>query len=111
MFSVSQENNNLGITKKFDWFLIEKVYILKILRDIDTSKAAGIYRLPGRFSKDGANVIVKPVTFICNFLISLNRFLGVFKVAKVKPILKQTGKLRVWLNGLWFVIHDEVLLS
>lgn len=45
---MSQENNNLGITKKFDWFLIEKVYILKILRDIDTSKAAGIYRLPGR---------------------------------------------------------------
>ena len=28
-----------------------------ILRDIDTSKAAGIDRLPGRFLKDGANAL------------------------------------------------------
>ena len=58
------------------------------MRDIDTSKAAGIDRLPGRFLKDGANVLAKPVTDICNLSISLNKFPSAFKLAKVKPIFK-----------------------
>ena len=62
--------------------------MLKILRDIDTSKAAGIDRLLGRFLKDGANVLAKPVTDICNLSMSLNKFPSSLKLAKVKPISK-----------------------
>ena len=49
------------------------------MRDIDTSKAAGIDGLSGRFLKDGANVLAKPVTDICNFPISLKKFPSTLK--------------------------------
>ena len=62
VLSVGQYYSHLGLTKKFDLLPIEKFYVLKILRDINTSKAAGINRLPGRFLKDVANVLAKSVT-------------------------------------------------
>ena len=65
------------------------------MRDIDTSKVAGIDRLPGRFLKDGANVLAKPITSICNLSISLNKFPSAFKLAKVKPIFKKRRKTHV----------------
>ena len=92
VLSVAQYYSHLGLTKKFELLPTEKDYILKILRDIDTSKAAGIDRLPGRFLKDGANVLAKPVTDICNLSISLNKFPSAFKLAKVKPSFKKGQK-------------------
>ena len=62
MLLVAQYNNHLGLTKKIDLLPTEKEYIVKILRDIHTSKVAGIDRLPERFVKDGANVLAKPIT-------------------------------------------------
>ena len=83
VLSLAQYYRHLGLIKKFELLPTEKDYILKILRYIDTSKAAGIDRLPGRFLKDGANVLAKPVTDICNFSISLNKFPSAFKLAKL----------------------------
>ena len=75
VLSVAQYYSHLRLTKKFGLLPTEKDYVLKILRDISTSKAAGIDRLPGRFLKDGVDVLAKPVTDICNLSISLNKFL------------------------------------
>ena len=74
---------------------MDKDYILKVLRDIDTSKSAGIGRVPERFLKDGANVLAKPVADICNLSISLNKFPSAFKLAKVKPIFRKGRKTNV----------------
>ena len=93
--SVAQYYSHLGLTKKFDLLPPEKYYVLKILRDIGNSKAAGIERLLGRFLKDGADVLAKPVTDICNLSIPLNKFPGAFKLAKVKPIFKKDRKTNV----------------
>ena len=65
------------------------------MRDIDTSKDMGIDRLPGRLLKDGAGVLAKPVTDICNLSISLNKYQRVFKLANVKTILKKDRKTNV----------------
>ena len=70
--SIAQYYSHLELTRKFNLLPTKKDYVLKILRDVDTSKAAGIDRLPGRYLQDGANVLVKPVTDICNLSISLN---------------------------------------
>ena len=64
-------------------------------RDINSSKPAGIDRLPGRFLKDGANVLTKPVADNCNLSISLNKFPRAFKLAKVKSIFKKGEKTNV----------------
>ena len=93
--SVAQYYSHLGLTKKFDLLPKEKDYILEILRDIDTSKAAGIDMLPRIFLKDGADVLAKPVKNICNLLISLNKFPRAFKLVKVKPIFKKGRKTNV----------------
>ena len=92
VLSVAQYYSHLGLTKKFELLPTEKYYILKILRDINTSKAASIDRLPGRFLNDGANVPAKAVTDICNLFISLNKFQNAFKLAKIKPIFKNGQK-------------------
>ena len=66
VLSVPEYCSHLGLTKKFELLPTEKDYILRILRDIDTSKAAGIGRLPERFLNDGVNALAKPVKDICN---------------------------------------------
>ena len=81
--------------KKSDLLPTKKDYALKILRDINTSKAAGIDRLPGRFLKDGANVLAKPVEDVCNLSIPLNKFPSAFKLSKVKLIFKKGRKTNV----------------
>ena len=86
VLSVAQYYSYLGLTEKFDSLPTEKDYALKILRDIDTSKAAGIDRLPGRLLKGGADVLAKPVIDICNISISLNKFPRAFELAKNKSI-------------------------
>ena len=78
VLSVAQFHSHLGLTKKFDLLLAEKEYILKISRDIDVTKAADIDRLPGRFLKDGTDVLAKPVTDICNLSTSFSKFPSAF---------------------------------
>ena len=63
--------------------------VFTILRDINVSKAADINRLPERLLKDGIEVLADPVTDICKFSISLNKFPSAFKLGKVKPIFKK----------------------
>ena len=65
------------------------------MRDINTSKAAGIGRLPGTFTKVGANVLAKPVIDIYNLSISFNKFSSAINLAKIKPILKKGRKVNV----------------
>ena len=55
------------MTKKIDVLLTEKDYVLKVLRDIITSKAVGIDRLPVIFLKDGTDVLANLVTDIVIF--------------------------------------------
>ena len=68
-------------------------YLRLHTRDINTTKAAGIDRLPGRFLKGGADVLAKPVTEVCNLSIYLKKFPSAFKLVKVKPNFKKTVKL------------------
>ena len=95
LLSVSQYYSHLGLTKQFDLLPREKDYVLKISRDINTLKAAGIDRLPGRLLKHGADVLAKPITDISNLSISLNKYPGAFKLAKVKPIFKKGQKTNI----------------
>ena len=103
-FSVSFSWTNfpilqIGLTKKFELLPTEKDYISKILRDINTAKTVGIGWLSGRFRKDGAYVLAKPVTSICNLLISLSKFPLLSKVVE-KVFHKQATKFLID-NNIW----------
>ena len=62
--------------------------VLKLLKNIDISKAAGVDNLPERFLKDGAVILAKPVTKIRNLSIKSKLFPDPCKLAKLKPIFK-----------------------
>lgn len=89
LLSVARYGDNLGITKKFDLLPTEKDRILKILRDVDTLKPAGIDRLPRKLLKGVVDILRKPGSDICNFSVSLSKSIGAFKLEKVKPLFKK----------------------
>ena len=66
--------------------------VLKIMTNIEISKATGVDKLPGRFLKDGPNILAKPISTLCNLSISQGVFANACKVAKLKPIFKKGKK-------------------
>ena len=62
--------------------------ILTILKATQVSKAAGIDNLSGRFLKDGAKVLSKPISELCNLSITSEKFPDPCKVIKLKPLCK-----------------------
>ena len=66
--------------------------VLKIFKNVEVNKAAGIDNISGRFLKDGADILAIPVTQICNLSIKLSHFPPDCKLAKLKPIYKKGSK-------------------
>ena len=66
--------------------------ILKIIKKIDISKAAGIDRLSGYILPDGAEVLLRPISENCNLSISREVFPDACRVAKLKAIYKKGKK-------------------
>ena len=66
--------------------------VLKIMTNIEISKAAGVDKLSGRFLKGGANILAKPISTLCNLSISQGVFPNAYKVVKLKPIFKKGKK-------------------
>ena len=62
------------------------------MQDIKSYKAAGVDKLSGRFLKDGADILAKPVSALCNPSISRGAFPSACQVAKLKPIFKEGKK-------------------
>ena len=73
--SVKNFYKHLDITTKFKLKPTTEDIILKLLKNIGISKAAGIDNLPGRFLKDGVVILAKPVTKVCNLSINRKSFL------------------------------------
>ena len=63
--------------------------ILSILKGLNPSIAAGIDKLSGKFLKDGAHVLSRPISTACNLFIKLNSFPRSCKIVKVKPLFQK----------------------
>ena len=59
--SVIQYYSSFAVTTDFCQVGTIEEQVLKIMQDIKSSKAAGIDKLSGRFLKDGAYILAKPV--------------------------------------------------
>ena len=67
--------------------------ILSILKGLNTSKAAGIDNLSGKFLKDDTHILARPISQLCNLSIKLNSFPRSCKIAKAKPLFKKGSKI------------------
>ena len=80
------------MTTKFQLKPTTEDTVLKLFKNIVISKAAGADNLPGKFLKDCAVILAKPVTKICNFSIKSKIFPDPCKLAKLKPTYKKRVK-------------------
>ena len=91
---------------------------MNILKDLNPSKAAGIDNLSGKFLKDGADILARPISQLCNLSIKLDSFPRSCKIAKVKPLFKKGSKtdpqnyrsislLPILSKITEMIIHDE----
>ena len=80
-----------GIIQSFSFNLItvSENTIIAILKNTTVSKATGLDNLSGRFLKDGAKVLAKPITDLCNLSITSRKFLDSCKITKLKPMYKK----------------------
>ena len=69
--------------------------MLKHLPNLNENKAAGLDNLSGKFLKDEATVLAKPISQICNLSIKNSIFPSDSKIAKLKPLLKKVIKTKL----------------
>ena len=66
--------------------------MFNILKNVDVTKAAGIDKISGKFLKDGAWILAKPISEWCNLSSTLGSFPDACKIARVKPLFKKGSK-------------------
>ena len=66
--------------------------LLKLIQDLDENKAVSLDNLSSKFLKDGAPVLTKPISQICNLSIKYSIFLADCKLEKLKPLFKKGSK-------------------
>ena len=54
---------------KFKFTFVSEDTVLELLKDLDENNAAGLDNLSGKFLKDGATLLAKPISQICNLSI------------------------------------------
>ena len=64
----------------------------KFLLSLDTSKATGKNKIPAKFRKEGAEILVLPLRNIKNLSIKLSIFPEECKIPKLKPIFKKGAR-------------------
>ena len=57
------------LPSKFKVSNVTEDFVLKLLKDMSTDKAAGIDNLSRNFLKDGKNILAKPISKICDLSI------------------------------------------
>ena len=67
--------------------------MLNILKGLNPTKAAGIDNLSGKYLKDGADILARSISQLCNFSIKLNSFPRSCKIHKLKPFFKKDCKV------------------
>ena len=74
---------------KFKFSFVAEDLVLKLLKDMNIDKAAGIDNLSGKILTDAANILAKPISEICNLSIKYSIFPTDCQIAKLKPLFKR----------------------
>ena len=77
------------LPSKFKFSNVTEDHVLQLLKDMNVDKAAGIDNLSGKFLKDGANILAKPISELCNLSIKYSLFPTDCQIAKLKPLFKK----------------------
>ena len=71
---------------------ITEGYLFNILKNVEVTKTAGIDKISEKFLKDGAPILAKSISELCNLSMTLGSFPNACKIAKVKSLFKKGSK-------------------
>ena len=71
---------------------ITEGYLSNLLNNVEITKSAGLDQISGKFLKDGARILAKPISKLCNLSMALGSLPDACKMAKVKPLFKNGSK-------------------
>ena len=77
------------LPSKFKFLNVTEDHVLQLLKGMNVDKAAGIENLSGKFLKDGANILAKPISELCNLSIKYSLFPKDYQIAKLKSLNKK----------------------
>ena len=75
------------------------------MKNTKISKASGIGKLTGRFLKDSAEILSKPISEICNLSISYGIFSNACKLQDSNPFSRKAKKSTNPITGLSCYCH------
>ena len=90
--SVSDYYEKLPLSENFKLDSITEGYLFNLLKNIEVTKAAGLDQVSGKSLQDGARILAKPISELCNLSMALESFRDACKIAKVKPLFKKGSK-------------------
>ena len=85
---------------KFKFSNVTEDLVFKLLNDMNPDKAAGIDNLSGKFLKDGASILAKPISKICNLSIKYSLFPTDCQIARLRFLYRQNKFLDIPLRRL-----------
>ena len=89
---VSDNYEKRWLSENFELVSIAQGYMFNILKNVEVTKAAGVDKISGKFLKDGAQIMGKPISELCNLSMTLGSFTDACTIAKVKPLFKKGSK-------------------
>ena len=63
------------------------------MKNVEVTKAVGIYQISGKYLKDGVRILSKPISELCNIFMTLGSFPDACKIVKVKSLFKKGSKM------------------
>ena len=90
--SVSDYYEKLPLSENFKLDSLTEGYLFDSLKNVEVTKAAGLDQISGKFLKDEAQILTKPISELCNLSMALGSFPDACKIAKVKPLFKKSSK-------------------
>ena len=89
---ISDYYKKLSLSENFKLDSTTEGYLFNILKNVEVTKAEGIDQISGKFLKDGAQILAKSISELCNYSMTLGSFPDACKIAKVKPLFKKGSK-------------------
>ena len=89
---VSEYYEKLPSSENFKLDSITEGYLFSLLKNVEVTKAAGLDQISGTFLIDGARILAKPISELCNLSMASGSFPDACKIAKVKSLFKKGSK-------------------
>ena len=89
---VSDYDKKFSLSENFKFDSTTEGSLFNVLKNFEVTKAAGLNQISRKCLKDGARILAKSISELCDLNVALGSFPDACKIAKVKPLFKKGSK-------------------